>query len=252
MDWRDEGILLSSRRHGESAAIVEVFTAGHGRHAGIVRGGGGRRMAPILQPGGEVSVEWSARLEDHIGHFRIDPIRSRNAVIMADRAALAVLGSMTALISVALPERAGHPALYARSVNLLGRIGTGRGWPAQYALWELALLREIGFGLDLGQCAATGETADLIYVSPRTGRAVSRAGGAEWAARLLGLPPFVAAGIVDDAAPPPAEDLAAALALTGHFLETRLAPSLPRETLPQARGRAVDAMLRGPRQTATS
>ncbi len=151
MDWRDEGILISVRRHGESAAIIEVFTAGHGRHAGVVRGGASRRMTPVLQPGAHLALEWSARLEDHIGHFRVDPIRAYTTVLMADRAALATLASMAALITTTLPERAAHPALYARSLDLLGALGSAPDWPARYAAWELALLAELGFGLDLAR-----------------------------------------------------------------------------------------------------
>src|SRR5690606_27986691 len=172
MDWRDEGILIAVRRHGESAAIIEVLTRDHGRHAGVVRGGGSRRMAPVLQPGAELAVEWSARLEEHMGHFRVDPVRAHSAWLLADRAALATLGAMTALISATLPERAAHPALYARSLETLGALGRAPDWPARYALWELALLAELGFGLDLARCAVTGTGEDLAWVSPKSGRAV--------------------------------------------------------------------------------
>jgi DNA repair protein RecO (recombination protein O) len=238
MEWRDEGILISVRRHGESAAIVEVFTGRHGRHAGVVRGGASRRMAPVLQPGAQLQVEWTARLEDHLGHFRVDPVRSRAAAVMGDRAALATLASVAALLTVTLPERAAHPELYAQTVRLLDALGVAPDWPARYALWELALLGELGFGLDLARCAASGATDDLVYVSPRTGRAVSRSAGAAWADRLLPLPEFLGYGGAADAA-----GLAAALRLTGHFLEARLAPTLPREALPPARGRGVAALL---------
>ena len=248
MDWRDEGILISARRHGESSAIIEVFTAGHGRHAGVVRGGAGRRMTPILQPGARLSVEWSARLEEHIGAFRVDPIRADTALLMADRAALATLGAITALIAASLPERASHPALYEQSRALIEELGRGAGWPARYARWELALLAELGFGLDLSRCAATGATEDLIYVSPKSGGAVSRAAGAAWAERLLALPAFLRDRVAD-AQPASGADLAAALALTGFFLETRLAPTLHRQTLPPSRGRAVEAILRHARVT---
>lgn len=241
MDWRDEGILLSARRHGESAAIVEVFTALHGRHAGVVRGGGSRRLAPVLQPGTRLAVEWSARLEEHIGTFRIDPIAATAAVIMADGAALAALAATTALVAATLPERDAHPDLYARTVDLLAALGTTPDWPARYAAWELALLAELGFGLDLAACALTGSTRDLVWVSPRTGRAVSRAAGAPWADRLLALPAFLRG--VGHPVPEHAE-VAAALVLTGHFLEARVGPGLPRSTLPPARARAVAAILR--------
>ena len=175
MDWRDEGILIGVRRHGESAAVIEVFTAGHGRHAGVVRGGAGRRMAPVLQPGARLQVEWTARLEEHLGHFRVEPLAATTAAIMADRAALEALGSVAALLSAALPERDAHPALYAATADLVAALGAAPDWPARYAAWELALLAELGFGLDLSACAVSGATEDLVWVSPQSGRAVSRA-----------------------------------------------------------------------------
>ena len=241
MDWRDEGILIGVRRHGESAAVIEVFTAGHGRHAGVVRGGAGRRMAPVLQPGARLQLEWTARLEEHLGHFRVEPLGGSTAAVMADRAALAALGSVAALLGAALPERDAHPGLYAATADLVGALGTAADWPARYAAWELALLADLGFGLDLAACAVTGAADDLAWVSPRSGRAVSRGAGAPWAERLLPLPAFLRGGWE---APPPAAEVAAALALTGHFLEARLAPGLRREALPPARARAVEAIRR--------
>ena len=129
MKWRDEGIVIAARRHGESATIVEVLDAAHGRHAGVVRGGAGRRMAPVLQPGARLSLEWSARLEEHIGTFRVDPIGARTGAIMADRAALAALSSVVALLAVALPERDAFPELYELTLGLIEGLGWGRtGW----------------------------------------------------------------------------------------------------------------------------
>ena len=238
MDWRDEGILLAARRHGESSAIVEIFTAAHGRHAGVVRGGAGRRMTPVLQPGARLAVEWGARLEEHIGTFRVDPIGARTGAIMADRAALAALGSMVALIAATLPERDAHPELYRRSRDLVEALGAVPDWPARYARWELALLAELGFGLDLAACALTGATAGLAFVSPKTGRAASAAAAGAWAGRLLPLPDFLAA----PGRPAAPGEVAAALRLTGHFLEARVAPGLPRGELPAARARAVAAI----------
>ncbi len=247
MDWSDEGILLSVRRHGESSAIIEVLTQAHGRHAGVVRGGGSRRMAPVLQPGARLALDWHARLEDHIGTFRVDPRPGRIALILSDRPALAALGSANALVSASLPEREAHPQLYAATLELFESLAVASDWPSLYAAWELALLAELGFGLDLSRCAATGEEEDLIWVSPRSGCAVSRAAGAPWADRLLALPGFLRAGW-HDGAPVSRGDLAAALRLTGFFLETRLGPSLPQERLPSARSRAVDLILRHGRE----
>ena len=234
MEWRDEGAVLTVRRHGESAAIVEVFTARHGRHAGLVRGGGARRMAPVLQPGAQVDLVWRARLDAHIGAFTVEPLRSR-AGVMGDRAALAALNAICALLSHALPEREPHPALYPATMALLDRLA-GEGWELDYLRWEVLLLEELGFGLDLSACAVTGATEDLGYVSPRTGRAVSRAGAGDWAERLLPLPACLRGGAVD------AGGLAEGLRLTGHFLSRELTATRP---LPDARARLVAVLAGG-------
>ncbi len=240
MEWRDEGVLLSVRKHGEGSAIIEVFTERHGRHAGLVRGGGSRKMAPILQPGAQLSVEWKARLEDHLGSYTIDPIKSRAVQIMGDRGALAAMGAVSALLCLGLPEREEHARLYVRTVDLIDALGETADWPARYALWENALLTDMGFGLDFSECAATGATQDLIYVSPRSGRAVSREGGKEYADLMLSLPRFLR---MDD----PTEETGAvadALRTTGHFIETWLMPALGRNKPPSARGRLIAALRR--------
>lgn len=234
MDWRDEGVLLSMRKHGENAAIIDVFTADHGRHAGVVRGGGSRRMAPLLQPGAQLSVEWRARLEEHIGAYRVEPLRSRAAVLMADRRALAAMGAIAALLTAYLAEREAHGALYAATVGLLDSMATDEAWPAAYVGWELALLSELGFALDLGRCAATGDTEALRYVSPKSGRAVSRDAGAPYADRLLTLPAFLGGE---------AGGVAEGLKLTGYFLKAWAAPAFGGHAPPPARDRLVDAIL---------
>ena len=236
MEWRDEGLLLSVRPHGEAAAIADLFTAAHGRHAGVVPGGTSRRMAPILQPGAQLSVEWRARLDDHLGHFRTEPLRSR-AAILSDRRALAGLNALCALLRVALPEREPHPALYGETVALADALAAGPGWEPHYLRWELRLLDELGFGLDLSACAVTGAREGLAFVSPRTGRAVSRAGAGDWADRLLPLPPI----LLGDGAP---QDHAPAMTLTGYFLERGLAPVLGGRPLPEARRRLADLFAR--------
>ena len=239
MDWRDEGALLSVRQHGETSVIVEVFTALHGRHFGVVRGGVSRKVAPFLQPGAQLDVTWRARLDEHIGAFTVEPLRSRIAAVMADRLALGALGSITELLSFALPEREPHPALYARTVALLDALGTVPGWTADYLRWELALLDDLGFGLDLARCAATGTTEDLVYVSPRSGAAVSRAGAGDWAHRLLPLPPVLGGAGTDRPG-----DLTRGLRTTGHFLERRLAEALGDRPLPVARARFASLVAR--------
>lgn len=239
MEWRDEGALVAVRPHGESAAIIEVFTAGHGRHAGIVRGGGSRRMTPILQPGAQLEVEWRARLEEHLGSFRIEPLKSRAATVMNDRLTLYGLGAACALISFALPEREPHPGLYAATQHLFDAFASEPNWPHLYLLWELALLEELGFGLDLSHCAVTGGTEDLAYISPKSGRAVSRAAAGDWADRLLPLPACLT-GVPSNGL----QDTRTGLTVTGYFLEHKLAPSLADRPLPEARARLVSALAR--------
>ena len=241
IEWRDEGALLKVRKHGETSAIIEVFTAEHGRAAGVVRGGVSRKIAPILQPGSQLDVTWKARLEEHLGHFAVEPIRSRAAQVMSDRLALSGLNAVTGLLSFVLPEREAHPTLYERTIKLLDLLGQSEVWPLAYLQWEVALLDEVGFGLDLTECAATGSTEELIFVSPRTGRAVSRNGAGEWADKLLPLPPV----LVGEGDAPMAEILQA-LGTTGHFLETHLAPSLGDRPLPEARQRLMDVLKRQP------
>ena len=237
--WREEGTLLSVRRHGETSAIIEVFTESHGRHVGVVRGGASRKVAPILQPGAQLDLAWQARLDEHIGSFAVEPVKSRAAAVMGDRLALAGLNAMTALLSFTLPEREPHQLLYRRSLVLFDLLGTNDAWPVVYLRWELMLLEEMGFGLDLGRCAVTGARDDLVHVSPRSGRAVSAAGAGDWADRLLPLPPILLGQGVGSTA-----EILEGLRTTGHFLAHWLAPALGDRPLPEARQRFVDTLAR--------
>lgn len=239
MDWRDTGVLLAVRRHGENNAIAEIFTAEHGRHTGVIRGASSRRVAPALQPGTQLDVTWRARLEAHMGSFTVEPLQSRAAKIMSDRLALAGLGSVAALLVMALPERDPQPRLYAATIALLDLMCASDDWPLAYLRWERLLLEEMGFGLDLDTCAATGATEDLIYVSPRSGRAVSRRGAGAWANRLLPLPKALL-----DARDATLTEIQSGLTTTGHFIETRLVPELGQTSPPEARRRLLDAIQR--------
>ena len=239
IEWRDTAIILRLRKHGETSVIVDVLTATHGRAAGVVRGGTSRKMAPILQPGGQVDVVWKARLEEHLGALTVEPIRSRSAQVMGSRLALAGLNAVTGLLCFSLPDREAHTALFDRTSALLDLLGQDDLWPLAYLRWELALLEELGFALDLTRCAATGTTEGLSYVSPKTGRAVSEVGAGDWASRLLPLPPVLRGeGDAGDA------EIAEALQVTGHFLSTHVAPSLGTKPLPEARARLLDLIAR--------
>ena len=235
MDWQDEGILLAVRPHGESSVIIEALTRAHGRHAGLVHGGQGARLSPVLQPGAQLALEWRARLAEHLGHYRVEPLRSRAAAIMGDAAALAALNAVGALIVAFLPEREPDPALYEETLALADALAArAPDWPVAYARWELSLLAALGFGLDLSRCAATGTTEELVYVSPRSGRAVSRAAGAAWADRMLPLPGFLLGR-----GRPTIGAVREALRTTGHFLAERACPAFEREAVPEARARLV-------------
>jgi DNA repair protein RecO (recombination protein O) len=237
IEWRDRGLVLAVRPHGETAVILELLTEAHGRHLGVVHGGRSRRRTPVLQPGNAVAATWRARIEAHLGTFSVEPLRTRAGDVLGDPLRLAGLASLCALAAFALPEREAVPAFHARSEALADAMADGAGWLRDYVGWEVALLSEAGMGLDLSACAAGGDASDLAYVSPRTGRAVSRAGAGAWADRLLPLPPILLGGEAD------AEDALAALDVTGHFLG-RVAAGLGDRPLPPARGRLIDALRR--------
>jgi DNA repair protein RecO (recombination protein O) len=239
MQWSDEGVVLSVRPHGEAAAVLELFTRRHGRHLGLVHGGRSRKLRPTLQIGNHVDASWKARLADNLGHFALELRKGFAAQVMEDAAALAAMTSVVALARL-LPERDPHPNLFEITLFVLGFLDDRAVWPALIVRWELALLGELGFGLDLASCAATGETGDLVYVSPKSGRAVSAGAGEPYKERLLALPAFLrggAAGQVGNA------DVLAGFALTGHFLATRVLTPRDME-MPDARGRLLTYLRR--------
>ncbi len=241
MDWSDEGIFLSGKPLGEVNMIAEILTFEHGRHLGLVRGGRSRRIRPVLQPGNLVRVTWRARLSEHLGGFNVELMEAHGARALDDASALAAIGTLAGLVKL-LPERDPHSELYATTLHLLRSFGEPDIWPALLVHWEFQLLAELGFGLDLSECAATGTLEELIYVSPRSGRAVSREAGAPYGDKLLALPAF----LLDATAPLDPADIAAGFALTGFFLERDvLEPHGLR--LPSARDRLLDLLARNPR-----
>ncbi len=232
IEWVDHGIVLSVRRHGEYDAIVQVLTEEHGRHAGVVKGGAGRKARGAYQPGNLLQVKWRARLDEHLGTFSGEVEKVYAAEAMLDRRSLTALTALCATAEAVLPEREPHALAYQQACHLLDTLGEPN-WAADYVLWEMHLLNELGFGLDLSSCAATGDLEDLIYVSPKSGRAVSRDAGAPYRAQLLPLPAFLTAAEQRD---PDITEIAAGFDLTGFFLERHIyAPH--RQTLPDARQR---------------
>ena len=212
MEWRDQGVILAVRRHGETGAIAEVLTAEHGRCLGLVRGGRSRGHRPVLQPGNFVEATWRARLEEHLGHFTVEPLHLRAGMIMEESFRLAGLASLCGLAQL-LPEREPHRRIYDAFQIVLDAIGDDAVWPALLVRWELGLLEELGFGLDLSACAATGVNRDLVYVSPKSGRAVSLEAAQPYRHKLLHLPAFLRNG----GEPTPA-DILNGFRLTGFFL----------------------------------
>ena len=212
MEWRDEGVILSVRRHGETSAIAEILTAEHGRCMGLVRGGRSRAQRPVLQAGNVVQSVWRARLEEQLGTYTLEPLELRAGAIMVEPFRLAGLATLAGLAQL-LPEREPHRRVYDALRVVLEVIDQDDVWPALLVRWELGLLDELGFGLDLSKCAATGVRENLAYVSPRSGKAVSDEAGAPFRDRLFRLPPFLIANVPADA-----RDVADGLRIAGYFL----------------------------------
>ena len=243
MDWTDQAIVLAARKHGEGSAIVDLLTSQMGRHVGLVRGANGPRMRGVIQPGNSVQAIWRARLPEHLGTYKIELAEARAAQMMDQHHAVLALSSLCAIACMALPEREQHGDVYEATGHVFDLLAnsevdacdTGQA----IARWEFGLLGALGFGLDLSACAVTGETDNLIYVSPRSGRAVSEAGAGDYASRMLVLPGFLSKEITG---PVVMDDVIDGLALTGHFLEHSIF-SLQGQRLPPARDRYLQYLV---------
>ena len=238
MEWHDEGIVLSSRPHGENAAVVTLLTAAHGKHAGLVPGGQGRAARPTLQPGNRVQAQWRARVVDQLGTYTLDLTAAQSALWLDEPEILALIASACAVTEASLPERQPLPRVYAGLATLLA-LKDPDLWAPVYIKWEMNLLQALGYGLDLSQCAASGQAENLIYISPRTGRAISREAGAPYHDNLFPLPGFLLGCGEWKAA-----DILQGLQVTGHFLSRHIFINpqsrflIPRDgDLPQARQR---------------
>jgi DNA repair protein RecO (recombination protein O) len=218
MEWRDEGLVLAARRHGERDSILEVMTREHGRHFGLVRGGRSSRQAPMLQPGNRVELTWRARLEEHLGAFSAETLQSRAGILIQSPAALHALNHIATLVRL-LPEREPHPHVYEAADALCALAAEPIHAGEMLARFELMMLDELGFGLDLSECVATGSKEHLIYVSPRSGRAVCAEAGAPYAERLLPLSSFLCEPFRTGRAPIPREELENAFRMLGYFYD---------------------------------
>ncbi len=213
MEWQDEGLVIGTRKHGETSVILELMTRAHGRHLGVVRGGRSKAMRPVLQPGNLVAATWRARLEEHLGTFVVEPLQARAARYLDRGAALHGVTTLAALLRL-LPERDPHESLFKMADVIAERLDSPDAAASLMAHFELALLAALGFGLDLERCAVTGTRHDLAYVSPKSGRAVNREAAAPWRERLLPLPRF----LLELPRHASVEEVAQAFRLTGHFL----------------------------------
>jgi len=242
MEWIDEGTVLGVKRHGETSIVLELMTRAHGRHLGLVRGGSGPRLRGILQPGNEVRATWRARLDEHLGHYLVEAANLRAAGFLDKAHALHGVTHLAALCRL-LAEREPHTAVYDALQAILDRLEEQRAVAPMIARFELDFLAELGFGLDLAACAATGAKDELVFVSPRSGRAVSRAAGEPYRDKLMRLPVFLRQGQENETAPPSPGDLVDAFALTGFFLDRHA--FAPRGlSLPEARAHFVTALTR--------
>lgn len=237
MEFEDDAFVLSARAHGETGAIVELLTAHHGKYAAHVAGGASRKLKPLLQAGAPVTTRYRARVSDQLGSATLESAGEGPAALFDDPLALAGLAAAAAVAAGALPEREPHPGAYLAFEALSQALVHPEIWPAVFVRFEAGLLQDLGFGLDLSKCAATGAVDDLIYVSPRTGRAVSAQAGKAYKDRLLALPPF----LLSSQARLTPGDVAAGLAITAHFLEAFIFNPLNRP-LPPARLWLVDRL----------
>ncbi|MDA1088993.1 MAG: DNA repair protein RecO [Proteobacteria bacterium] len=236
MDWTDDGIVLSAKKHGETSSIVCLLTREHGRHLGLVRGGAGKKARGILQPGNRVEARWRARLAEHLGTYSCEMTEAFAATVLRDPLKLAGLSAACAITEGALAEREPHQPIFDGLLALIGSLQQ-ENWPSAYVKWELGLLGEIGFALDLSTCAATGQNDQLAYVSPKSGRAVSLAAAEPYKKKLLVLPGF----LLQSGAFGTAKEVADGLALTAYFLE-RDVYGHTKNGLPAARNRLTERL----------
>ena len=195
MEWRSDGILLATRKHGETSLIIDTFCPKHGRYLGVVKGGTSRKFAPILQVGAQLDLTWRARLQDHLGSFKVELVRARIVNAMSDRVLTAGLMAVSTILSGVLPERQAYDEFYRTTEDLLDLLNQPDIWPLAYLHWELELLTVLGYGLDLSKCAVSGNYDNLRSVSSSTSRAISAKAAAEWSPNLFNPSPIILRGL---------------------------------------------------------
>ena len=250
MDWNDDAIVLSARKHGETSAIVSLLTRTHGRHNGLVRGGVGRRARGLYQPGNKLRAHWRGRLADHLGAYTCEMAEALAANLLEDPLRLAALSAACAVTEAALPEREIHAPVFEGMEILLAALNNAdhSTWTTVYVKWEMGLLQELGFGLDLSQCAATGATENLSYISPKSGRAVSESAAEPYRDKLLVLPPFlIEIGTLGEDS-----EILDGLRATGYFLDRHVFSQRKDPKPPDARSRFIDRLRREGNSTQVS
>ena len=236
MEWRDRGILLATKEFGETSLIIDVFTPNHGKSSGVVRGGQSKKLKPILQIGAQLDLTWKARLEEHLGSFQVELIRSRTAYVINNRLLLAGMLSSASLINKFFPTGQVYTEFYESSEKLFDLLQFPDIWTLGYFKWELEFMETLGFGLDLKKCAVTGSTEDLKFISPKSGRAVSKAAAGEWSSKLLPFP------VAESGQANSFNDILDGLKVTQFFLEKKVLAAFGMHTLPKARSRFISSL----------
>ena len=230
MDWKDTGFFLSARPYGENAAIVHVMTKNHGKRAGMVWNARSRKMYSTLNSGNQLNIAWRSRLHELLGTFTLELLEARTQITYAGPLALNALCAMCDLLDSLIPQFDPQKELYKRSVKVLDKINGTENWLFDYLLWEVFLLQEIGLGLDLQHCAVTKSTQNLIYISPKSGCAISEGAAGKWASKLLPLPPCMLSGKVNSI-----KEIYEGLQTTGYFLKQGFHPYDNQPKLPSSR-----------------
>ena len=240
MKWEDEGIVLAVRPYGERNLIIDSFTPSKGRHSGMVRNANSNKTVNYLEPGVQLRLVWAARLHEHLGIFSTELVKSRTLNLIKSRDALLGFNSMLSILLITLPEREPFEKIYSKTIGLIELIENRDDWIAKYVEWELFILSELGYGLDLSTCVVSGENSNLIYVSPKSGRAVSESAGKDWKNKLLALPLF----LLQEQNCVSSGELLDGLTLTGYFLRKWALPNIERKSLPNARQRFINSLFR--------